>query len=108
MFLRNIKDLNKYKNDVIYIWNENDKFCFLIYEKQHNDWTISYMIKDRMIMSVIIDKKGTILYGNGPLYEKMKEENLTVKEIFVNFMSVLEHHFDHLDHYTEKKEEIFD
>ena len=107
MFLRNIKDLNKFKDDVIYVWNDHTKYCFLVYEKEHNDWTISYMSKQNILMSAIIDKKGNILHADGPLYEKMKEENLTPKEIFISFMGVLEHHFDHLDHYIEKKEQIF-
>lgn len=106
MFLRNIKDLKSFKEDVVYVWNNVLKYCFIVYEEKHEDWIISYIVNNIIYMSAIIDEKGKILYANGPLYEKMKEEGLNEKEIFISFMGVLEHHFDHLDHYIEKKDAL--
>lgn len=106
MFLRNIKDLNSFKEDVVYVWNNVFKYCFIVYEEKHKDWIISYMVNNVIYMSAIIDEKGNILHANGPLYEKMKDEGLNKKEIFISFMGVLEHHFDHLDHYIEKKDAL--
>lgn len=106
MFIKNLKDFNNFKEDVIYVWNDMFKFCFVAYDNIEKEWVISYIDNEINLMSVIINQKGELLKGDGALYDKMKEDNLSEKEMFFSLMEVLEYQFNHINYYKEKKESV--